>query len=275
MKKIHWLILLLIISLGATTLLLKNTPFMVKLKTMRRGIQNSTNFSSQQVESIEKIVHSYLMNNPEILLEMDKKIREQEAAKQKARLERIKANIIKYRNEIFDAQLPGRIILGNPEGEITIVEFTQHQCPACKRSTTILNDIIKIHPEIRIIAIYWPFLGADAAYAAKAVMAAQKQNKAKLMDDLICNHHRTLDKAQLDQLLAEQSELDQKTLLDGMQDSSLDKALVANFNLAKNLEISGTPTFIVANKALTKITLIPEYTNNCKQELMDAINDVK
>jgi protein-disulfide isomerase len=287
MKRIHWLIIVLLISLGVTAYLLRDDPFVAKLKTLsikppkstisiseNVGSEN-TNFSPQQIVAIEKIVHSYLLNNPEILIELDRKLQEREIAKQKVRTEKTKEKIEKYKSQLFDEKLPGRVILGNPAGEITIVEFTQHQCPACKKASVILEQISQTNPEVRIIVIYWPFLGENAVHTAKAMLAAQKQNKAKLLDKLIVNHHRTVDKEQLESIIAEQQELDGKLLRLAMLDSVLDKALEDNFTLANNLDLSGTPAFIVANKELSKIVFVPGYTNNCKQELINAINEVK
>lgn len=275
MKRIYWLITVLLVALGVTTFLLQDSPFMAKLKTSRNAISEDTGFSQQQITAIEKIIRSYLLNNPEILIELDKKLQEQEIAKKKAQTEKIKEKIEEHKLQLFDEKLPGKVILGNPAGEVTVVEFTQHQCPACKKSSMILEQISQIHPEVRILAIYWPFLGESAIHTAKAMLAAQKQNQAKLLDKLIVNYHRTVDKEQLELIIAEHQELDSKLLHTAMLDKALDKALEDNFTLAKDLDLSGTPAFIVANRELSKIVFIPSYTNNCKQELINAINEVK
>ena len=279
MKRIYWLIIVLLIALAISAFLLRGNPFVNKLTAqfkLTRGITSeSTSFSQQQTADIEKIVRNYLLNNPEILIELDKKLQEQEIAKQNARTEKTRAKIEERKSELFDEKLPGRVVLGNPAGEITIVEFTQHPCPACKKASMILEHISQIHPDVRILTIYWPFLGKNASYTAKAVLAAQRQNQAGLLDRLIYNHDRSVDQEQLELIIAEHPELDGKSLYAAMLDSALAKALVDNFTLAKDLDLSGTPVFIVANKDLSKIIFIPDYTNNCKQELTDAINEVK
>ena len=139
----------------------------------------------------------------------------------------------------------------------------------------ILEQISRIHPEVKILAIYWPFLGESAVYTAKAMLAAQRQNQAKLLDKLLVDHPHVVARNQLELIIAERQELDADLLRTDMLDKALNKALEDNFVLAKNLDLSGTPVFMVANRELSKIVFIPGYTNNCQQELIDAINEVK
>ena len=128
MKRIYYLIIVLLIALGVTTFLLQDNPLVARFKMPRSVSSEETGFSQQQVIAIEKIVYNYLLNNPEIIIELDKKLQEQEVTKQKTRIENTKEKIEEYKLQLFDEKLPGKVTLGNPMGEVTIVEFTQHPC---------------------------------------------------------------------------------------------------------------------------------------------------
>jgi len=136
-----------------------------------------TNFTPPQVEQIQNIVHKYLLDNPTVLIEVGQKLQAREIANEKAKIAQIQAAIPKYKNQIFDTNAPGRVVLGNPKGKIIVAEFTQHQCPHCRHAVPVINKWVKANPDVQLIVIYAPFFGNDAVYSSKAVLAAQKQNK--------------------------------------------------------------------------------------------------
>ena len=68
-------------------------------------------------------------------------------------------------------------VLGNPQGDITIVEYFDYQCPYCKKVAPELAKVVKDDGKIRLVPKDWPILGDPSKYAAKLVLAAKFQNK--------------------------------------------------------------------------------------------------
>jgi protein-disulfide isomerase len=239
--------------------------------------QNTTQpalFTEPQTREIEKIARDFLMKNPEILIEMGKNLQKQEQEEQKAK---IVANIAVHKNRLFDTNAPGRIVLGNPQGEVVLVEFTQHQCGHCKEVTAVVDRLLKSHPEIQLIVIYWPFFGEHAAYTAKAVFAAQAQNKAKELNQALFDYKDPVTKDKLDLVVQSVAGLDAKKLYTDIntKEKEFDSGLRENFALAKDLSLIGTPALVFANKDKTKFSLVPGQTPNFEEDLIKALEAVK
>lgn len=245
------------------------------LQSAPLAAETPKSFTPAQTKEVEQIVHDYLLNNPQILMEVGSKLQDQERQEKKAQIEQIKKSIPKYKKQIFDTKAPGRVLLGNPDGKIIIAEFTQHQCPHCKATASTINKLLKDHPEIQRITIYWPFFGNDATYTAKAVLAAQKQNKAELLNLAFFDQDTFITKSKADTIIQSIPALDSKKLNADMNNKEFNNGLKANFKLAQDLNLIGTPTLIFANKEMTKFSLIPGQTINFEDDVTKALNDVR
>jgi protein-disulfide isomerase len=250
----------------------------VLLQTVTSAAENTIDanrsFTTSQIKELEQIIHNYLVNNPQVLIEAGKKLQKQEQEEQKAKL---LENVIKNKNRLFDAKALGRLVLGNPQGKIILTEFTQHPCQHCKSATIIVDKLLKNHPEIRFITVYWPFFGEDAAYTAKAVLAAQKQNKAKELNETMFFYHEPVTKNNFDIVIKSVTGLDAKKLHADMavMEKELDAALKENFKLAQDLGLGGTPALIFANNTLTKFSVLPGQTAQFEEDLNKTLNEVK
>jgi len=232
-------------------------------------------FSQDHVQQIEKIVHNYMVNNPQILIETGKKLEEQERAKEKLREAAIESNISKYKNQLFDSQAPGRIVLGNPNGKIIVVEFTQYQCSHCRTTAPTIAKLATINPDVKLIIVYWPFFGKDAVYTAKAALAAHKQNKFADLDAALLAHSGLITSTAAENIIKSLKTIDSKKLFSDMETKEIDNGLKANFKLAQNLNLIGTPTIIVTNSSLTKFSLIPGQSASFEATLLKSLNEVR
>jgi len=248
--------------------------------------KQSPSFTPAQIKEIQHITHKHLIK---ILGEASKNLQEQEAKKDNiikhkkdistSRFTKKIAhgnplNIIKHRKDIFVADHPGRIVLGNPNGKIIIAKFTQHQCPSCKKTALALDKLVKDNTEIKLIIIYWPFLGTDAIYTAKAVLAAQKQHKAEELNHAIFAHKDPVTKSNLEPIIKSIKGLNSKQLFIDMKDENLKEGIKDNFKLAKNLDLTGTPVLVFTNKEMKKFSLITGESGNFEKDLAKALKKV-
>lgn len=228
-------------------------------------------FSSDQVKQIQDIAHEYIVNNPQILIEAGNKLRDQEMTKRK---EQTMSALPKLAKQLFADNLPGRAFIGNPKGSVVMVEFLSYQCGHCKAVGEVIDTMLKSHPELKVVFIEWPIFGNDAVYAAKAALAANKQNKFAEVHHALLKTQDVLNKANVDKILGK-LKLDMPKLQKDMKDKALDTAMKDNFKLAQDLGLMGTPAFVFANAKLTKFSVLPGQTEDFVGDVEKAIKDVK
>ena len=121
-------------------------------------------------QEIEKIVHDYLVNNPEVLAEAIRVLQQRQsvAAAQKA-----KQAIQENRQALLaDQSSP---VEGNPQGKVTIVEFFDYRCPHCRHVAPALDQLVNSNTSVRVVYKNFPVLGEPSVLAARAAVAAQQQ----------------------------------------------------------------------------------------------------
>lgn len=233
----------------------------------------ASNFSPEQTKQIETIVHNYLVNNPQVLMEVARKLQDQQVADEEKRIKSIEVNIPAFKNQLFDDKLPGRIILGNKNGKVTMVEVMQYQCGHCKVLAPIVDKLIKNNPDLKVIVLFWPF-NNDGIYSAKAAIAADKQGKLIAVHNAFLQTQDALTQENADKILKSLN-LDMKKLAADMRDQSLDKGLRTNLKLAADMKFIGTPTFIFTNSGLTKFSFIPGQTQDIEDDLNKSLQKVR
>lgn len=206
----------------------------------------TNNFNAAQQTQIKNIVHDYLTQNPQIILEAIKKL--QTDQEQQAKEQGQKA-AVKYANALFNAS--SSPVMGNPNGKITLVEFFDYQCPYCKHMSPLLNELIKTTPELRVVLKEWPILSEGSAMAARAALAAQQQNKYAALHNAFMSDKVQLNKDEI-LSIAKQNGLDVTKLEIAMNSPTVMNELKSNLMLATALGFSGTPAFVIAKTSPDK-----------------------
>jgi len=193
-----------------------------------------------QKEQVEHVIHDYLVTHPEVLLEASQALqkKQQEEAQQIA-----KSAISKYADQLFKTD---GAVTGNPKGAVTIVEFFDYQCVHCKRMKPVIQEISKKNANVRVVYKELPIFGKRSEIASRAALAAAKQGKYAAMQAALLGLEKRLDDA-LVLSTAESIGLDMATLKKDMKSKAIDDELAANHKLADNLNLMGTPAFIVAS----------------------------
>ena len=191
--------------------------------------------------AIEAIIHDYLMNNPDVLIEAlrgaeDKLNREADAKASKALNDR--------RSEIFGD--PATPVGGNPQGDVTIVEFFDYRCPYCKQVLPSLQTLLKEDPKLRFIYKELPVLGPQSVVAAHAALAAQRQGKYEAFHTAMMGTKGQITEETVYKVAGSVG-LDIDRLKQDMATPEIAQALKANLALADALNIHGTPGFIIGN----------------------------
>ncbi len=186
---------------------------------------------------VEKVVREYILANPEILPEAMEKLRSRENAKQ----------VASSGDAIFEP-FPGAV-LGNPQGKITLVEFTDFACGFCRSSIPDVEALIKANPELRVVIRELPIIAATSPDAARWGLAAAEQGRYPAFHRAMFAAGRT-DAASI-QTAASAAGLDIERARRFTSDPRVKAELEANLAHARDLRLEGTPAWVVGEQLLT------------------------
>jgi protein-disulfide isomerase len=136
--------------------------------------------------------------------------------------------------------------LGNPQGDTTIVEYFDYQCPYCKKAAPDLAQVAREDGKVRIVLKDWPIFGAASAYAAKMALASKFQNKYEEAHDALIAAKAKLSEAVVDDLLAKAGvDVARATADRTAHAQEIDALLARNDAQARAFGFRGTPAFII------------------------------
>lgn len=202
----------------------------------------TTQFSADQVKQIQQVVHDYLVNNPKVLIEASQALQKQEIAKVE---QKAKTSISENANQIFAD--PASPVVGNPQGDVSVVEFFDYQCPHCKDMGPVIDNIRSGDPNLRVVLKELPIFGGNSKDVSMLALAAQQQSADKYAKFhaalLAAPNPLSKDKAMQ---IAKTVGLDTDKLAKDMNSDAVKKQIDDNFKLAQSLGLMGTPTLIVS-----------------------------
>lgn len=192
-------------------------------------------------------VRAYLLDNPEVIMEaIDVLQARQEAAKGEEDL----ALVQTHKEALFNDA--NSWVGGNPDGDITIVEFTDYRCSFCRKAFSEIEELIKQDGNIRFVVKEFPILGEASVISARfaiAVLQLHGNDAYKAAHDGLISLRGEPDTATLSALAGELG-LDADPILARMNAPEVDAVIAANYALGDAMQISGTPTFVVGRQML-------------------------
>jgi protein-disulfide isomerase len=197
----------------------------------------------EQKQEIEQLVADYLEQNPEVVIKAIQAWREQQKAAEAALL---KQTIGELRQEVAHGKSPE---WGNPQGKTVIVEFSDYNCPYCKRVFPEVERLVEKDGDIRIVMKELPVLGPGSEYAAKAALAARKQGKYQAFHKQMMTGNARVSRDGVD-AMARQAGLDLERMKRDMESPEIEQELQHNQLWAERLGISGTPAFVIGDKVI-------------------------
>ncbi len=203
--------------------------------------------SDKQKEEVRALVREYLLTNPEIIQEaMNELERKQTEAEKTARnkaLEQLAGAV---------ADSPRAIVVGNPKGDVTLVEFFDYNCGYCKKAMSDLKSLMQSDPKLRVVLRDFPVLGQDSVEASLAAVAAKNQ----FSGDRYWEFHQKILESRgrigKDRVFAVAKEMgaDMVRLQKDLESAETRAAVEETMRFADALRLQGTPAFVVGKEVI-------------------------
>lgn len=220
-------------------------------------------FTPEQTQQIHTIIKEYLIANPEIFLEVQNALEEK---MERDQADKLKGAIAENAGEIY--RDPNAALAGNPNGDITVVEFFDYNCGYCKRG---LHDIIKLvesDPNVRVVFKELPILSKGSAEASRVALAARRQGKYWEVHRAMLEAKGHMDEAAALRI-AEKQGLDMDKLKADMASPEVTAEVEKSEALAKKMGVNGTPHFLVGDRA------VPGAPEDLYQQLAKHVEELR
>ncbi len=205
-------------------------------------------FSADQRQQIEGIIKSYLLEHPEVLqdvmAELDKRQQAEESDKHRAA-------VIENKAKLFSS--PHQVVLGNPQGKVTVVEFFDYNCGYCKRALPDMLTLLKQDSNLKFVLKEFPVLGEGSVEAAHVAVAARMQDTTG--KKYIEFHQKLLggrgpaDKARA-LAVAKEVGFDMARIEKDMSSDEVKKTIDEDMKLADAIGVNGTPSYVIGDEVV-------------------------
>lgn len=209
---------------------------------------SAQSFSPNQRHEIENIIKSYLIAHPEVmqdvLASVDRYQKETQAEKTAAI---IKANSA----TLFDS--PHQVVLGNPRGSVTAVEFFDYNCAFCKHALPDMEKLLQTDPNLKFVLKEFPVLGPGSVQAAQVAIAARMQDPtgAKYLEfhEKLLGGRGVADQARA-LAVAKEVGFDMARIKKDMNSPEVKTTIDQDMKLADTLGVDGTPSYVIGNQLI-------------------------
>lgn len=191
--------------------------------------------------ALEAVVLEVIKDNPQAILESVNQFL------QKQQQERQNVSLEEHASRLFKSNSP---VGGNPEGDVTMVEFFDYRCGYCKRAFESVDRLIKEDKNLRVVFKEFPILGPESETASRWALAADMQGKYMEFHDALMQHRGAYDEKSLT-AIAEKLGLNAGRMRQDAQSADVSNAIQMNRALANDLGITGTPGFIIEDQLIS------------------------
>lgn len=205
---------------------------------------SAQSFDNAQRAEIETIMRDYLLANPELMIEVQEALEAKRTAEEDGRRKQVIASATDdlLRN-INDP------VLGNPAGDVTVVEFFDYNCGFCKRAMADMNAVIAADPNVRFVLKEFPILGEDSQAAHMVALAFNRlmpQHYARFHEQLMTTSGRANERTAID--IAVALGADEAALRAEMENPLNISSIENTYLLAEALGITGTPSYVIGTE---------------------------
>ncbi|WP_370271564.1 DsbA family protein [Pseudooceanicola nitratireducens] len=208
---------------------------------------------------VKELVLQAIRENPEIVMEAVAILEKRKAGEQAV----VQAETLKTQRNLIEND-PNAPVLGNPDGDVTVVEFFDYNCPYCRRVKPEVQALLDADPNVRLVYREWPILGDGSVFAARAALAARKQGKYDAFHWAMMANKGRAEEASV-MRIAEQVGLDLEQLRADMQAPEVQQHIATSMQLSQALGFNGTPSFVIGD------ALLPGFVETAQlKELVEA-----
>ncbi len=202
-------------------------------------------FSEPQRGEIEKIIKDYLIKHPEVLQEAMAELEKKQAV---AESEKARSAVKNHSEALFNS--PRQVTLGNPQGDVTFVEFFDYNCGYCKRALNDMVELMAKDSKLKVVLKEFPVLGPSSVEAAQVAVAVRMQDKTgkKYLEfhQKLLTGRGQVDKAKA-LAAAKEVGLDLARIERDLKSEEVAKTLQESMQLAEALGLNGTPSYVIGN----------------------------
>jgi protein-disulfide isomerase len=211
------------------------------------GAMDLTELTDAERAQFRAEVRAYLMENPEVILQAVEQMQNRQAeAQMQADFDLVTANA----DEIFDDGYSW--VGGNPDGDITLVEFLDYRCGYCKRAHGEVAKLLETDGNIKLIVKEFPILGDQSMLASRFAVATKQVaggDAYKQLNDALMAFNGEVSLPAL-RRLGESFDLDVPAIEAKMDSDEVIQEITQTRALAQKLQITGTPTFVMQDEML-------------------------
>ncbi|MBK5933219.1 protein-disulfide isomerase [Rhodovulum imhoffii] len=227
------------------------------------GALDLTNMSGPERDAFRDEVRAYLLDHPEVLMEAISVLEQRQAeAEAVSDAELIAVNA----EDIFND--PHSFVGGNPQGDVTLVEFTDYRCPYCRKAHEEVKKLLEADGNVRFVLKEFPILSEDSVRASRfaiATLQTEGNDAYRKVSDALIHLRGPVNESALRQI-AEDAGFDPAPSLARMEAPEIDDIINENRELAQRLQISGTPTFILKSQMIRGYVPLAELQETVANE---------
>ena len=205
------------------------------------------NMTDAQRDAFGAQVREYLLENPEVIMEAVQVLEARQAqAQAQGDLDLVAAHTDALFNDGYSW------VGGNPDGDVTIVEFFDYRCGFCRRAHPEVKQLLEIDGNIRYIAKEFPILGENSMISSRFAIAVRKvagDDAYAAANEALIALNSDMDEPVL-RRLATSLDLDADAVLDAMDDEDITQQIAETRALAQALQINGTPSFVMGTQMI-------------------------
>ena len=190
-------------------------------------------------ERIKELALQAIMENPQIIMDAARLLEAQRNAAQS----QAQAAIVERERDILERD-PNAPVLGNPDGDVTVIEFFDYNCPYCRRAMPEVQGLLDGDDNVRLVYREWPILGDGSVFAAKAALAARQQGKYEEFHWALMGMQGRAEEASVLRI-AKELGLDIEQLKADMESPEIEEHIATSKRLTAALGFQGTPAFVI------------------------------
>lgn len=212
-------------------------------------------------DRIRELVLETIRENPGVVMEAIAILERQQAEAQAE----AQGEVLEAERDLLERD-PNAPVLGNSDGDVTIVEFFDYNCPYCRRVKPEIEGLLSSDPHVRLVYREWPILGDGSVFAARAALAAREQDLYEEFHWALMAMDGRAEEGSVMRIAAGVG-LDTDQLRRDMAAPAIDEHIATSMRLSRALGFNGTPSFVIGD------ALVPGLVE--KEQLKELVQDVR